>query len=167
MEKTFSTKRAGLEEKIPDFKSTLEMCELLVQKKEEEEVLTTHFELTETLYAKAEVPPVEEVYLWLGVRILNPPPTFPLALRVYCHDACGGLGKHDALVSTTRSHRPPLLKTTDRDDEPRASETGPSVSERADHDDGGEHRPDIQLGREEAEGEAAGEGSCGSRGRGG
>lgn len=30
--------------------------------------LETTFELNDTLYAKAEVPPTEEVYLWLGVR---------------------------------------------------------------------------------------------------
>ena len=31
--------------------------------------LEATFELNDTLYAKAEVPPTEEVYLWLGVRI--------------------------------------------------------------------------------------------------
>lgn len=29
--------------------------------------MTTHFELTETLFAKADIEPVEEVFLWLGV----------------------------------------------------------------------------------------------------
>lgn len=28
------------------------------------------FELNDTLYAKAHVPPTEEVYLWLGVRLI-------------------------------------------------------------------------------------------------
>jgi hypothetical protein len=30
----------------------------------------TTFELNDTLYAKAEIPPTDEVYLWLGVGIL-------------------------------------------------------------------------------------------------
>lgn len=34
--------------------------------------METHFELADTLYARAEVPPVTEVYLWLGVRVSLP-----------------------------------------------------------------------------------------------
>jgi Prefoldin subunit len=33
------------------------------------EPIETTFELNDTLFAKALVPPTEEVYLWLGVRI--------------------------------------------------------------------------------------------------
>ena len=36
------------------------------------------FELNDTLYAKAHVPPTEEVYLWLGVRI-----DFPTSRTTY------------------------------------------------------------------------------------
>ena len=32
------------------------------------------FELNDTLYAKAHIPPTEEVYLWLGVGWLGDPP---------------------------------------------------------------------------------------------
>lgn len=67
MEKTFTNKKASLEDKIPEFKKTLDVLALLQEKKEQEETLTTHFELTDTLYAKAAIKPVEEVYLWLGV----------------------------------------------------------------------------------------------------
>jgi hypothetical protein len=35
---------------------------------DDEETLETHFELTDTLFAKAAIEPVQEVYLWLGVR---------------------------------------------------------------------------------------------------
>jgi len=35
---------------------------------DETEPIETTFELNETLHAKAEIPPTEEVYLWLGVR---------------------------------------------------------------------------------------------------
>jgi hypothetical protein len=31
------------------------------------DAIETTFELNDTLYAKAEIPPTDEVYLWLGV----------------------------------------------------------------------------------------------------
>jgi hypothetical protein len=34
---------------------------------DESDPIETTFELNDTLYAKAEVPPTDEVYLWLGV----------------------------------------------------------------------------------------------------
>lgn len=36
---------------------------------DETEPIETTFELNETLFAKAEIPPTEEVYLWLGVSL--------------------------------------------------------------------------------------------------
>lgn len=33
----------------------------------ESDPIETTFELNDTLYAKAEIPPTDEVYLWLGV----------------------------------------------------------------------------------------------------
>jgi hypothetical protein len=36
---------------------------------QDEEPLETTFELNETLYTKAEIPPTKEVYLWLGVGL--------------------------------------------------------------------------------------------------
>ncbi len=36
----------------------------------ESDPIETTFELNDTLYAKAEVPPTDEVYLWLGVGLL-------------------------------------------------------------------------------------------------
>lgn len=38
------------------------------QRQPDSEPIETIFELNDTLYAKALVPPTEEVYLWLGVR---------------------------------------------------------------------------------------------------
>ncbi|PWN92323.1 Prefoldin, subunit 3 [Acaromyces ingoldii] len=65
----FQRKRA-LEEKVPDIKKTLDMVMLLKEKKEAEEALDTHFELNDTLYAKATIPPVETVHLWLGANVM-------------------------------------------------------------------------------------------------
>ncbi|KAK9893442.1 Prefoldin, subunit 3 [Cystobasidium minutum MCA 4210] len=75
MEKSFAQKRAGLEEKMVEFKQTLDVLSLLEAKKEADETLVTNFELTETLYAKAAIEPVEEVFLWLGANtMLSYPP---------------------------------------------------------------------------------------------
>lgn len=81
-------RKHALEEKMPDIKKTLEMVLLLNEKKvschcalsvrarsvidksmkqEDEEHLDTHFELNDTLYAKAKIPPADVVHLWLGV----------------------------------------------------------------------------------------------------
>lgn len=37
------------------------------------EPLEATFELNDTLFAKAAIPACEEVYLWLGVRVLTVP----------------------------------------------------------------------------------------------
>lgn len=42
--------------------------------KDDPEPVETTFELNDTLYAKANIPATEEVYIWLGVR--NPIPIF-------------------------------------------------------------------------------------------
>lgn len=39
----------------------------LIGFQEESEPIETTFELNDTLFAKADVPPTEEVYIWLGV----------------------------------------------------------------------------------------------------
>lgn len=38
------------------------------QKQEETEPIESTFELNETLYVKANIPPTDEVHIWLGVR---------------------------------------------------------------------------------------------------
>lgn len=38
-------------------------------RQDESDPIETTFELNDTLYAKAEIPPTDEVYLWLGVRV--------------------------------------------------------------------------------------------------
>lgn len=43
----------------------------LIGFQEESDPIETTFELNDTLFAKAEVPPTEEVYIWLGVSDLR------------------------------------------------------------------------------------------------
>lgn len=69
METSTHRRLQSLQEKIPDITKTLAMVEHLQSLKEEEKTLETHFELHDTLFAKAVVEPVEEVNLWLGVSI--------------------------------------------------------------------------------------------------
>ncbi len=79
---------AGLDEKLPDIQKTLETVRFLQTRRpghkalkgddeddgsdldEDEDgdgAVETTFELNDTLYAKAAIPPTDEVYIWLGV----------------------------------------------------------------------------------------------------
>ncbi|KAI9373289.1 Prefoldin subunit-domain-containing protein [Aspergillus egyptiacus] len=74
MEVNTSRRAAGLREKIPDIKKTLEMVRFLKTQRESPNASTleTNFELNDTLYARAAVDPAdtEEVYLWLGANVM-------------------------------------------------------------------------------------------------
>ncbi|KAK6543150.1 peptide chain release factor 1 [Orbilia ellipsospora] len=63
---------AGLKDKIPDIKKTLQMVQFLEtrNKKGDDEPISTMFELSDTLYAKASVTAPSEVYLWLGANVM-------------------------------------------------------------------------------------------------
>jgi hypothetical protein len=84
MEANMQRRAAGLKDKMPDIQKTLETVQFLKTRKvrwmhaHEAPQLTSllqpgsdpieaTFELNDTLYAKAHIPPTEEVYLWLGV----------------------------------------------------------------------------------------------------
>ncbi|KAI4959593.1 peptide chain release factor 1 [Alternaria arbusti] len=70
MQQNTQRRAAGLKDKIPDIQKTLETVRFLKSRKDDAEPLETTFELNDTLYAKAEVPPTEEVYLWLGANVM-------------------------------------------------------------------------------------------------
>jgi len=87
MEQNLQRRVAGLKDKLPDIQKTLDTVRFLALRKvgyvlggrrsarvltreqDETDPIETTFELNDTLYAKAEIPPTDEVYLWLGVRI--------------------------------------------------------------------------------------------------
>jgi prefoldin subunit 5 len=56
-----------LRSSIPDMQKTLDTVKFLDSKKDKDEDMETRFELNDTLFATASIPPTEEVYLWLGV----------------------------------------------------------------------------------------------------
>ncbi|KAL6707415.1 peptide chain release factor 1 [Coniothyrium glycines] len=70
MQQNTQRRAAGLKDKIPDIQKTLETVRFLESRKEDDDPLETTFELNDTLYAKAEVPPTDEVYLWLGANVM-------------------------------------------------------------------------------------------------
>ncbi|KAI9710506.1 MAG: peptide chain release factor 1 [Bogoriella megaspora] len=66
MEVNNQRRAAGLQDKIPDIENTLDTVRFLKRQKPDSDPIEATFELNDTLYAKAEVPPTDEVYLWLG-----------------------------------------------------------------------------------------------------
>ena len=70
MQQNTQRRAAGLKDKIPDIQKTLETVRFLKSRKDDAEPLETTFELNDTLYAKAEVPLTDEVYLWLGANVM-------------------------------------------------------------------------------------------------
>nr|OQO16842.1 hypothetical protein B0A51_15699 [Rachicladosporium sp. CCFEE 5018] len=70
MESSTQKRALGLNDKIPDIQKTLETVQFLASRDDDAEPLETNFELNDTLYAKANVSAVEEVYLWLGANVM-------------------------------------------------------------------------------------------------
>lgn len=93
MESSTQKRALGLKDKIPDIQKTLETVQFLKSRdvcpestrsitpikqagliqpppQDDAEPLETSFELNDTLFAKANIEKVDEVYLWLGVRYL-------------------------------------------------------------------------------------------------
>ncbi|TPX18198.1 uncharacterized protein E0L32_002707 [Thyridium curvatum] len=88
MEVNLQRRLAGLKDKMPDIQKTLDTVRFLKTRRgrhghghghggeeedsEEEPVepIETTFELNDTLYARAQVPPTDEVYLWLGANVM-------------------------------------------------------------------------------------------------
>ncbi|KAK3376738.1 Prefoldin subunit-domain-containing protein [Lasiosphaeria ovina] len=70
MEQNLQRRVAGLKDKLPDIQKTLDTVRFLELRKNEPEPIETTFELNDTLYAKAEVPPTDEVYIWLGANVM-------------------------------------------------------------------------------------------------
>lgn len=70
MEVNTQRRAVGLKDKIPDIQKTLDTVRFLKTRKPGSEPIETIFELNDTLFAKALVPPTEEVYLWLGANVM-------------------------------------------------------------------------------------------------
>ena len=67
MEANQQRRMLGLQSKIPDLQKTLETVRFLQTRRADAEPIETTFEVNDTLFAKAEIPATEEVFIWLGV----------------------------------------------------------------------------------------------------
>ncbi|KAG0647050.1 Prefoldin subunit 3 [Hyphodiscus hymeniophilus] len=70
MEQNQQRRAAGLKDKMPDIQKTLDTVKFLQTRKPGSDPIEATFELNDTLYAKANIPPTEEVYLWLGANVM-------------------------------------------------------------------------------------------------
>ncbi|KAF1737165.1 putative prefoldin subunit 3 [Beauveria bassiana] len=77
MEMNLQRRMTGLKDKIPDIQKTLDTVQFMKLRKDESEPIETTFELNDTLYARANIPPTEEVYIWLGVSKKRKTPEEP------------------------------------------------------------------------------------------
>lgn len=67
METHLFQRKASLESKIPEISKTLEMVQFL---EDQDSTLNTQFELGDTLWANASIPPCKNVNLWLGANVM-------------------------------------------------------------------------------------------------
>ena len=69
MQDSLQKTSTNLDDKIPEIKKTLDVVDYLIEarKDDEENIMTTKFELNDTLFAEALVPKTDIVYIWLGV----------------------------------------------------------------------------------------------------
>ncbi|KAI1184584.1 Prefoldin subunit-domain-containing protein [Nemania serpens] len=71
MELNLQRRIAGLKDKMPDIQKTLDTVRFLkTRTQSDSDPIETTFELNDTLYAKAAIPPTDEVYLWLGANVM-------------------------------------------------------------------------------------------------
>jgi prefoldin subunit 5 len=67
METHLLQRKSSLESKIPEITKTLEMVQFL---ESQDQTLNTQFELGDTLWANASIPPCQNVNLWLGANVM-------------------------------------------------------------------------------------------------
>ncbi|EKU21323.1 prefoldin subunit 3 [Nannochloropsis gaditana CCMP526] len=70
LENSLGRVKLSMKAKIPEIEKTLELVHVLEGKQAEGEALTTHYNLADTIYAKAEVACHGRVCLWLGANVM-------------------------------------------------------------------------------------------------
>jgi prefoldin subunit 5 len=70
MESQLATKKSRLKFQIPDIKTSLDIVEHMQSRKDATEAMETRFQMCDTLYMKASVPPSKTVCLWLGANVM-------------------------------------------------------------------------------------------------
>lgn len=70
MEYNLLTKKTRLKSQIPDIKTSLNIVKHMQSIKDSKDAMETSFQLCDTLYVKAKVPPTKNVCLWLGANVM-------------------------------------------------------------------------------------------------
>lgn len=70
MENSKLQQRGSLEQKIPDIEKSLAMVKYLSDQRKSNDPVKTLFEVHDTLYAHATIPPTDTVNLWLGANVM-------------------------------------------------------------------------------------------------
>lgn len=70
MEYNLLTKKTRLKSQIPDIRTSLNIVKHMQSVKDTADVMETSFQLCDTLYVKAKVPPTKNVCLWLGANVM-------------------------------------------------------------------------------------------------
>ncbi|RDD41075.1 Prefoldin subunit 3 [Trichoplax sp. H2] len=70
MELNLLQKKKKLREQAPDIKKTLDTVKFLKTRKESDSTIESKFLLSDQVYAKATVPPTDNVHLWLGANVM-------------------------------------------------------------------------------------------------
>jgi len=68
MESNANQRKTNMSGKLVEFEETLQVLASLVSRGDL--TVDSSFELSDTLYAKATIPPVERVHLWLGANVM-------------------------------------------------------------------------------------------------
>ncbi|XP_043194868.1 prefoldin subunit 3-like [Amphibalanus amphitrite] len=70
MELNLMSRRKRLKSQIPDIEGSLKIVKQMQEQKGKEGVISSHFLLSDQVYAKAESTPSETVCLWLGANVM-------------------------------------------------------------------------------------------------
>mmetsp|Transcript_32090 Transcript_32090/g.73778 ORF Transcript_32090/g.73778 Transcript_32090/m.73778 type:complete len:219 (+) Transcript_32090:28-684(+) len=70
MEQGLLSSRQRVQSKQPDIERTLAAVERLIKARESGETMSTYFDLSDNVMAKAAIEPTEKVFLWLGAGVL-------------------------------------------------------------------------------------------------
>jgi len=70
MESQLVTKKTRLKYQIPDITTSLDIVKHMQANKDSTEPMQTRFQMCDTLYMKATVPPSKTVNLWLGANVM-------------------------------------------------------------------------------------------------
>lgn len=70
MLESFGSQKRSTQRKIPDIQQAIETVEFLKRKESSNQVVKTHFPLTDNCHARADIPPTGKVCLWLGANVM-------------------------------------------------------------------------------------------------